>query len=139
MALLGPVASVHAALCDARVAVVPVRAGAGMQNKVLEAMASGVPVVATSLAVSGMDVRAGEHCLVADTARDFTRAVELLLRRDELGARLARAARTLVASRYSWTASVDQLEHLYVEAVAGGRRPGDVITPQSGESSRAGS
>jgi len=111
--LAGTVPDVHAALAGAQVAVAPLRVGAGIQNKVLEAMAAGTPVVATSLAVSGVAVQPGEHCLVADTAADFAQAVEMLLGRPELRLRLATAARALIEAQYSWETSVADLESIY--------------------------
>jgi len=76
-------------------------------------MAAGTPVVATSLAVSGVAIRPGEHCLVADTAADFARHVETLLLREDLRFRLATAARALIEARYSWETSVAELEAFY--------------------------
>jgi sugar transferase (PEP-CTERM/EpsH1 system associated) len=117
VAVAGEVPDVHAALAAARVAVAPLRAGAGMQNKVLEAMATGTPVVATPRAVSGIEVEAGTHCLVADTPDEFAAAVAAVLRRPDLRSRLVRAAHGLVAERYTWERSVAQLEALYAHAV----------------------
>jgi len=117
--LAGTVPNVHAELSGAEIAVAPLRVGAGIQNKVLEAMAAGTPVVATSLAVSGISVRPGEHCLVADTPVAFGRAVETLLRRADLRLRLAQAARDLVAARYSWEMSVAELEEVYAATIGG--------------------
>lgn len=116
--IAGVVPDVHAALSASAVAVAPLRVAAGIQNKILEAMASGVPVVATGAAVAGLNVRANEHVLVADEPREFARAVELLLRRPDLRARLAASARELVERGYSWEASVEELEELYGAALA---------------------
>ena len=117
--LTGTVANVHAELAGALVAVAPLRAGGGIQNKVLEAMAAGTPVVATSLAVSGVAIRPGEHCLVADTAADFARQVETLLLREDLRLGLATAARALIEARYSWETSVAELEAVYSKVMRG--------------------
>jgi glycosyltransferase involved in cell wall biosynthesis len=126
--LAGTVPNVHAELSGAEIAVAPLRVGAGIQNKVLEAMAAGTPVVATSLAVSGISARPGEHCLVADTSVTFARAVETLLRRADLRLRLAESARALVAGHYSWEMSVAELEEVYAATISGrssGRAPAD--------------
>jgi hypothetical protein len=88
-----------------------------MQNKVLEAMASGTPVVATGLAVSGIELEAGTHCLVADSSDDFAESVAAVLGRQDLRHRLVTAAHGLVAERYTWERSVAQLEALYADAV----------------------
>lgn len=135
--LAGTVPSVHAELAQGGVAVAPLRVGAGIQNKVLEAMATGTPVVATSLAVSGVAVRAGEHCLVADTAADFARAVLTLMGRADVRLRLATAARALVEANYSWETSVAELEAAYRtvvgEAAAG---VGGATPPPAEENAR---
>jgi len=117
--VLGVVSDVHGALRNARVAVAPLRTGGGIQNKVLEAMAAGTPVVATSRAVAGIAARAGEHCLVADDPAAFAAAVAALLGDADLGARIAAAARALVTQRYSWERSVADLEDVYQQV----RRP----------------
>jgi sugar transferase (PEP-CTERM/EpsH1 system associated) len=111
--LVGVVPDVHAALANARVAVAPLHSGGGIQNKVLEAMAAGTPVVATSRAIAGIAARAGEHCLVADDARGFAAETERLLRDDGLRSRIATAARALVVDRYTWEHSVAGLEEVY--------------------------
>jgi sugar transferase (PEP-CTERM/EpsH1 system associated) len=111
--VVGVVPDVHAVLAGARMAVAPLRAGGGIQNKVLEAMAAGTPVVATSRAIAGIAARAGEHCLVADDAAAFAAAAEALLGDETLGARIAAAGRALVADHYSWERSARGLEEVY--------------------------
>jgi sugar transferase (PEP-CTERM/EpsH1 system associated) len=125
----GFVPNVHEALTEAQVAVAPLRAGGGIQNKVLEAMAAGTPVVATTLAVGGIDVHDGEHCLVANTPAAFADAVALLFRRPELRLRLATAARARVVQQYSWEHSVAQLEGVYTAATEV-HRQGDAVPPR---------
>jgi glycosyltransferase involved in cell wall biosynthesis len=103
-------------VAGATVAVVPLRAGSGLQNKVLEAMAVGTPVVATPRAVAGLDVRAGEHLLVADDADALAHAVVELLGDPGRGRRLARAARALVERRYRWEDSAAGVESAWRSA-----------------------
>jgi polysaccharide biosynthesis protein PslH len=84
------------------VAVVPIRSGGGTRLKVLEAMALGTPVVSTTKGAEGLDVRDGEHLLIADDGADFAAAVRRLFGDASLRTRLASAAATLVAERYTW-------------------------------------
>ena len=58
-----------------RVSLAPLRYGAGVKGKVNQAMAHGLPVVATACAVEGMHLQDGSDVLVADTAEDFASAV----------------------------------------------------------------
>jgi len=104
-------------LAAATVAIVPLRAGSGLQNKVLEAMAVGTPVVATPRAVAGLDVRSGEHVLLAEDAPALARAVVDLLRDPARARRLAHAARTLVERRYRWEESAAGVEAAWRAAV----------------------
>jgi sugar transferase (PEP-CTERM/EpsH1 system associated) len=93
--------------------VVPLRVGGGTRLKVLEAMAAGVPVVATTLGVEGLQVRDAETVLLADTP---ARTAEILANLDEtslLWQRIAAAARNLVRARYDWSVAGAALTRLY--------------------------
>lgn len=114
----GTVDSVADHLRKASVAVCPMKSGSGMQFKILEAMACGVPVVATGLGLEGMEVTAGEHALVGDTPEAFADHVIALLRDEERSTTLARKARRLVEQRYSWRFSGSRLENVYEKALA---------------------
>ena len=97
-------------LAAATVAVAPLRAGSGLQNKVLEAMAVGTPVVATAHAVAGLALGAGEEVLVADDAAGLAAAAVALLRDPARARAQARAARALVERRYRWEDSAAGVE-----------------------------
>lgn len=71
----GYVADLEAFLADRRVAVAPLRYGAGVKGKMLTAMAAGLPVVATTVAAEGLDLRHGITCLKADDAEALAAAV----------------------------------------------------------------
>lgn len=118
MQVIGPVARMHAPLAQASVAVAPMRAGTGQQIKILEAMAAGTPVVATSGPASAIGALDGRDLLVADRAEDFAAAVIRLLRDRELASRLAQNARALVERHYSWEASAQALEKAWLLATA---------------------
>jgi glycosyltransferase involved in cell wall biosynthesis len=80
-------------------AVVPLLQGGGTPLKFVEALAYGLPVVATGRAAAGLAVRDGEHCLLCDDERGFADAMVQVLRGD--GTALARKGRELAAERYS--------------------------------------
>ncbi|HEX2184828.1 MAG TPA: glycosyltransferase family 4 protein, partial [Chloroflexota bacterium] len=86
-ALAGPAVEVTGALSDAAlasrraaawVAVVPTRMGSGVRFKALEAMAAGVPLVATPLGAAGSGAVDGEHALIAEDGASFAAAVVCL-------------------------------------------------------------
>ena len=108
----GHVADLNAALNDAAVFVAPLRFAAGIQNKVLEAMAAGLPVVASSFANEGLEAEDGRHLIVADEAETLAAAIAGLLhdaaRRRELG----RQGRAFVLQRYRWEAVLDRMERI---------------------------
>jgi sugar transferase (PEP-CTERM/EpsH1 system associated) len=96
-----------------RVMVAPLQIGAGQQNKVLEAMSMGVPVVTTELVNSAIGAQVGEQIHVASDPQEFAdRALELL-EDPELHQRMAAAGRAFVAERYSWSAVGEQLAAIF--------------------------
>src|SRR5262249_25454989 len=105
-------------LAAATVAVVPLRAGSGLQNKGREAVAGGTPVVATPRAAAGRHRRPGGHLLVADDAGGLAAAVVELVRAPARARALARAARALVVGRYRWEDSAAAVEAAWQAAAA---------------------
>jgi len=109
---LGPV---YAA---ADVVVVPLEAGAGTRIKLLEAFAYGVPVVASSVAASGLAVSDGRHLLLADGAAETAAAVDRIVGDPALASRLAEEARRLVRDSYSTAAVTPAIRDLFARAAA---------------------
>lgn len=100
--LTGFVEDVRIPVAEAAVAIAPIRQGGGTRLKILEAMALGTPVVATTKGAEGLDVADDEHLLLADDPEGFAAAVLRLLADAALSVRLAADARHLVEQRYDW-------------------------------------
>ncbi len=98
---------------------VPILSGGGVRVKILEAMAMGVPVVSTTIGCEGLDVRDGEHLLVADTPAAFARACANVLQDKELALRLARNARQLILEHYDAKVALHTLDAVYKRAHGG--------------------
>lgn len=97
-----------------QIAVCPIISGAGIQNKVLEAMAMAKPVVATGLAINGLRLaKAREHLLLADNPRNFAQSIIFLLRHPDTARRIGIAARRYVEIHHRWQDKVEQLETVY--------------------------
>jgi glycosyltransferase involved in cell wall biosynthesis len=100
--LAGSVPDVRPYLRDAQVCVVPLRYGRGVKNKVLEAMAMGVPVVASQVAVDGLGVRDGLEVSLAEKPREYVDAICALLRNPERRRTHAEHALRYVRTAHSW-------------------------------------
>jgi glycosyltransferase involved in cell wall biosynthesis len=113
----GFVPDLRVPLRKASVAVAPLRYGAGIQNKVLEAMACATPVVASPLAVSALQTRDGADCIVADTPQAFAESILHLLDDDGLRERIGLAGRRYVETHHNWNDIAAQLEFIYQRSV----------------------
>ena len=114
----GSVADVRPFVARSAVNVAPLRIARGTQNKILEAMALAVPVVASSLAARGVDATPDEHLVVADTPEEEARAVVDLLEHPDRRARLAQNARARVLSHHDWQASMRRLDEIVERCLA---------------------
>jgi glycosyltransferase involved in cell wall biosynthesis len=109
----GGVPDVRPYLARAAVCVCPLKSGSGIQNKMLQSMAIGTPVVASSIACQALNVRHREHVMVADEPEDFAAAVLELLTNKTLRQRLSRNARQYVEQNHNWAQIGVQLEASY--------------------------
>jgi len=103
------VADVAAESAGVRLGVAPVRIGAGVQNKVLEYMALGLPVITSSVALEGLGARPGVDLEVADTPQDFVERMEALLEDNDRFEAMAANGRRYVEQRHSWHAQLEPL------------------------------
>jgi polysaccharide biosynthesis protein PslH len=115
----GRVDDVRPYLAQAALYVCPLRFGAGIKNKVLEALAMGCAVIATPLSIDGIDARDGDHLLLADAdAPTFAARIIAALDDAPLRQRLGDDGRALIAARYTWAQVAARYEQIYGEMQA---------------------
>ena len=105
----GSVPDVRPYLAAAAIAIVPLRIARGVQNKVLEAMAMGKPVVASPAATKGLDAAPGRELVLADLTGEWVDRILSLLKDVRSSSELGRLARTCVVQRYNWAARLQPL------------------------------
>ncbi len=103
-----PDPAVH--IAEAAVCINPMQAGGGMQNKLIEYLASAKPIVSTSVANEGIGAIPKEHLLIADHPEEFAQAVLHLLDNPEAGKDLGKRAREFVLKHWTWEAHFHKLE-----------------------------
>ncbi len=111
----GAVGDVRPFLARAWVFVAPLRIAQGVQNKVLEAIASNLPVVCTERVLAGLadgGFRSGRDLLAASTDEGMERAISTLIEDERERERLADCARQRLLANYRWAPNLDRLEDL---------------------------
>jgi sugar transferase (PEP-CTERM/EpsH1 system associated) len=119
VAVTGAVPDVRPYLAAAAVAVCPLLIARGIQNKILEAMAMGQAVVASSGALEGLDVAVGTEAQRADAPEEWVELIVGLLRDDASRRAMERAARLRVVAGYTWSGRMAPLVDLCQRLAAG--------------------
>lgn len=114
--VLGWLDDIREAYAASRILVAPLMHGIGQQNKILEAMAMHVPVVATSRVNNAIGAVPGNDILVADTEGVFVEQILRLLQSIDLQNLIATNGRAFVEKKYAWEEATKGLEELIVKA-----------------------
>jgi len=121
VAVTGSVPDVRPYLHEAALMVAPLNIARGTQNKILEGMAAGVPVIASRVAAGGVDASAPEHLLTATTPDEYVAAILRVLDDPAERTRLARAGRARVLSHHAWPQSMRRLDGIVERCLAHSR------------------
>lgn len=103
-------------LNKSRLAIAPVIGGQGLQNKLLESMAMGLPTLTTPLSYEALNAEAGKEIVVCDSPAEFAKQIKRLLEDEEGAAEIGRAGRTLVETHFRWKAMNARLEAVLEKA-----------------------
>jgi glycosyltransferase involved in cell wall biosynthesis len=123
VAVTGYVPTLRPYVEQARVLAVPLRAGGGTRLKILEALAQGLPVVATTIGCEGLGLEHERDALIADDPKAFATCLDRALTDDELCRRLASAGRATVERHFDSGHIGDVLDEALVEAATTPRAP----------------
>lgn len=116
----GEVDDVRPYLGAADISISPLLIARGIQNKVLEAMASGLPTVVTPQSAEGIEARSGVQFHIAEEASEFADAIVSLAKSPQARQAMGAAARQLVEQQYSWPARLEKFRELIDQACSNG-------------------
>ena len=114
----GSVPDVRPYVRRSAVMVAPLNIARGTQNKILEAMAMGVPVVSSVVAAGGVDAVPGEHLLTASTPSEYAEAILRVVGDPAERARLATAGRNRMLSHHTWPKSMQRLDSVIERCIS---------------------
>jgi glycosyltransferase involved in cell wall biosynthesis len=109
----GDSAKVKKLFLEASIFIAPIFGPGGTRLKILAAMGSGVPVVATDTGVEGLDVADGEHVLIAKSPEEFRDEITNIIMDERLFDKVRKNAYALVKEKYQWKQIASKLESLY--------------------------
>jgi polysaccharide biosynthesis protein PslH len=112
--LHGSVPDVRPFIARAGVMAVPLRIGGGSRLKILESLASGLPVVSTKIGAEGLELEADKHLDIVDGVEPMAEALIAAIRNPERVQQQAEAGRRKVLERYDWRLLADRLEQVWL-------------------------
>jgi len=113
----GCVDDVAEAVRDAWLGVCPVRIGAGVQNKILEYMALGLPTISSSIGVEGLSSKIGKDLLVADSASEYISHIKNLIASEQYFMDIACSGRNYVEKNHDWSSKIEPLANSMLRLV----------------------
>lgn len=111
----GRIEDIRNAFQSAHVLLAPVFSGKGTRYKILEAMASGTPVVASKIAVEGLNIIDGQHVLTSNDASTLADLTVKVLNDKNLWSTLSKNGKEFVAKNYDWELISQKLDRIYQE------------------------
>ena len=109
----GNIPDIRTAFTSANILAAPVWSGKGTRYKVLEALAAGTPVVATTTAVEGLAITNGKEAMIVDDPQEFAQTLIALLQDSQLRDQLRANGRTFVQHKFDWNLIAGKLDRIY--------------------------
>ena len=95
--------------------ITPMISGTGIKNKILEAMSMQLPVISTSIGISGINAEDSVNYLLSDSSEDFKNNILLLAKNSDLRETIGNNARLFVENNYSWKTSMENVDKIIHE------------------------
>lgn len=111
----GNIKDIRMAYDSADVLLAPIYGPGGTRFKILEAMASGLPVITTPIGIEGLEAKDGEEVIIKDNPLNLAEATAEILKNESLREKLIRKARILIEQKYSWQKIAQDLDRIYRE------------------------
>jgi glycosyltransferase involved in cell wall biosynthesis len=124
VAVVGYVKELDALLDRCRLSVAPLRYGAGLKGKITQSLASGLPVVTTTVGAEGLNLKHREHAMIADDRAELAASVVELYQDEELWRRLSETGRRHVEEHFGYDVVTARVEHLLEKIFANQRTLG---------------
>jgi len=115
----GRVPSLADVIRGAQVSIAPMQSGSGMQFKVLEAMACGIPVIVSTLGLGDIRAAPGKDIIIANTPDEFIKSTIQLLTSNELRIRIGNSGHNYVAKNHTWNSINQNFESALIDALSG--------------------
>jgi glycosyltransferase involved in cell wall biosynthesis len=112
------VADVRPYLAQSGVLAVPLRIGGGSRLKIIEALATGLPVVSTRIGAEGLRLEPGKHLTVVEGVEELPAALVDCIRTPGPALEMAESGRQVVLEHYDWEALADKLERVWIACVS---------------------
>lgn len=122
----GYVQDMRATLEKADIYLAPFRMGRGVQNKILEALAAGLPVVTTDIGNEGIDAENGKSIIVENTVEGLVDAIGTLIENPAYYRTIVGGGLEFVRRNFAWEKVIDQLDHTYMSVMRSKRPGGDL-------------
>lgn len=121
----GSVPDVRPYIRGSALMVAPLNIARGTQNKILEAMAMGVPVVTSAIAAGGVDAESDQHLLIANDPEGYADAITRVITNPQERKRLAAAGRARMLTHHAWPRSMERMDKIIHRAVKNFKRKGE--------------
>lgn len=106
-------------LYRAKIGIYPLNSGTGMQNKILEALACGLPSIASNFAIQGIKAISSNEIIIANTKEEYLNAINTLVEDCELRQKYESNGQKFICENYSWSKNVNRLVQIWEKAVGG--------------------